>query len=368
MKSTLRKIHRYVSLALAAVWLVQALTGVLMVFHWELDDSMVAGEHRPVAPLSVAAAAQRVQSERPESKVVAFYATAGAADRFDIYIDNALGQTDIVRVDGAGQPLMARPLDHDYRRAGLIQAAIVLHQSLFLGDGGKLFLGFSAFILLTNIIMGLTLAWPRRAEWRRALLPTASRVRIANVFSWHRAVGLWLALPAMVLVVAGMLAAFEEPLDEFLETGAPPSLLANVHSTQVYSLTTAKVAPAVAMQVALQQFPAATPTSMRMPRQNAPWYEVWMKQAGEARRVYGQTAVYVSAEDGRLITVNDALKVSLKQRFVYAVVPTHTGEIVGLPGRLLAMTVGLWLLTMLVLGILLWSGRRRSRAVSSPAA
>ena len=166
MKSTLRKIHRYVSLTLAAVWLVQALTGVLMVFHWELDDALVAGEHRPVAPLAIAAAAQRVQRERPESKVVAFYATAGAADRFDIYLDNALGTTDIVRVNGSGESLMSRPLDYDYRRAGLIQAAIVMHQTLFAGDGGKLFLGFSALILLPNIVMGLTLAWPRRAEWR----------------------------------------------------------------------------------------------------------------------------------------------------------------------------------------------------------
>ena len=190
----------------------------------------------------------------------------------------------------------------------------------------------------------------------------------AMCFSWHRAVGLWLALPATVLIISGMLAAFEEPLDQFLGTGASPAGLAGIRSTRVHSLTTALVAPAVAMQVALQQFPSATPTSMRMPRKDSPWYEVWMKQPGEARRVYGQTAVYVSAEDGRLITVNDALKASLTQRFVYALIPTHTGEIAGLPGRLLALAVGLWLLTMLVLGVMLWSGRRRPRSVSSPAA
>jgi uncharacterized iron-regulated membrane protein len=368
MKATLRKIHRYVSLALAALWLVQALTGVLMVFHWELDDAMVAGEHRPVAAVAVAAAAQRVQREHPGAKVVALYATAGAADRFDIYVENTLGQTDIVRVDGEGNALMTRPLDYDYRRAGLIQAAIVLHQTLFAGDGGKLFLGFSALILLTNITMGLTLAWPRRAEWRRALLPKTSRVRISNMFSWHRAVGLWIALPALVLITSGMLVAFEEPLDDLLGTGAAPAVLAGVTSTRVNSLVTAGVAPEIAMRVALDRFPTATLASMRMPSQGSPWYRVRLRQPGEARRVYGQTAVFISADDGHLIAVDDALKVSATQRFVDALVPTHTGEIAGLPGRLLALVVGLWLLTMLVLGVLLWSGRRRSRSVSSPAA
>ena len=53
MKVWLRKIHRYVSLALAAVWLVQASTGVLMVFHWELDDAWVTGDHRPLEPLAI---------------------------------------------------------------------------------------------------------------------------------------------------------------------------------------------------------------------------------------------------------------------------------------------------------------------------
>lgn len=368
MKGSLKKIHRYVSLGLAAVWLVQALTGVLMVFHWELDDALVAGEHRPVAPVDVAAAAVRVQREYPASTVTAFYATAGAADRFDIYLDNPQGNTDIVRVDGSGRTLVARPLDYDYRRAGLIQAAIVLHQTLFAGEAGKTFLGVSAVFLLTNIVMGLMLAWPRRAEWRRALLPRTSRVRIANVFAWHRAAGLWLALPALCLITAGMLVAFEDPLDELLGTGASPVALAGVHSSRVDSLTTATVAPMVAMQTAMQRFPAAVPTSMRMPGKESPWYQVRLKQPGEARRVYGQTAVFVSADDGRIIAVNDALQASRTQRFVYALIPTHTGEILGNPGRLLAMAVGLWLLTMLVLGVTLWSGRRRSRPLPSPAA
>lgn len=368
MKSTLRKTHRYVSLALAAVWLVQALTGVLMVFHWELDDAMVAGEHRTVAAVAIAAAAQRVQREHPDARVVAFYATAGAADRFDIYVENRFGQTDIVRVDGAGKALMTRPLDYDYRRAGLIQAAIVVHQTLFAGDGGKAFLGFSALILLTNIIMGLTLAWPRRAEWRRALRPKTSRVRVANLFSWHRAVGLWFALPALVLITSGMLVAFEEPLDDLLGTGAAPAALARISSTRVSSLVTAAVAPEIAMRLALDRFPTATLSSMRMPSQGSPWYRVRLRQPGEARRVYGQTAVFISADDGHLIAVDDALKVRAAQRFVDALVPTHTGEIAGLPGRLLALSVGLWLLTMLMLGVTLWSGRRRPLSISSPDA
>jgi uncharacterized iron-regulated membrane protein len=41
--------------------------------------------------------------------------------------------------------------------------------------------------------------------------------------------------------------------------------------------------------------------------------------------------------------------------------PVHTGEAAGLPGRLSAFAVALWLLVMLVLGIGLWIARRRPR-------
>src|SRR5882672_5061386 len=351
MKATLKKVHRYLSLALAAVWLMQARTGAIMVFHWELDDVLVPGPSQSIDPEAVAAAAERVQTERADAKVVAFYATAGTPVRFD----------------GAGRRLVARPLDYDYRRAGFIQAAIVLHQTLFAGDRGKFFLGFSALCLLTNLVLGLKLAWPRRGEWRRALMPPAVRAGAAKIFAWHRACGLWLALPAFILVTAGMLLAFEDPLEELLGTGATPSALEGVTSAQVTSLGTARIAAGEALRVALARFPAAKLSSLRMPSADSPWYRVRVLQAGEPARVYGSTAIYVSAEDGRVLAVENALEAPARQRFVNLLFPVHTGEVAGLPGRLLVLAVSLWLLTMLTLGITLWAVRRKPASVRSSA-
>jgi uncharacterized iron-regulated membrane protein len=43
----------------------------------------------------------------------------------------------------------------------------------------------------------------------------------------------------------------------------------------------------------------------------------------------------------------------------------HTGEAAGPLGRLLSLAFGSWLLTMLVLGIGLWSARRRKLSRSA---
>ena len=46
---TFRQVHRWISLTVAAIWLVQAITGTLSVFRWEIDDWTVAGAHVPAA-------------------------------------------------------------------------------------------------------------------------------------------------------------------------------------------------------------------------------------------------------------------------------------------------------------------------------
>jgi len=59
MKRKLRLLHKYLSLTVAALWLMQAVTGALLVFHWELDDWAVAGSLLEATTSQDQAAAKR---------------------------------------------------------------------------------------------------------------------------------------------------------------------------------------------------------------------------------------------------------------------------------------------------------------------
>ncbi len=53
---------------MAAFWLLQALTGILLVFRWEIDDALVAGPSRPADPAALGA---RIESiARDDGSVV----------------------------------------------------------------------------------------------------------------------------------------------------------------------------------------------------------------------------------------------------------------------------------------------------------
>lgn len=354
VKAVLRKVHRYAGLAFAALWLSQALTGILMVFRWELDDATVAG---PMAPLDVDALGVRIAAlaaERPDLEVYQVYASGGTTGRFDIYRRDPDGNAEIIRVAGDGSVLRSQPFGRGYANAGLIQAAAFLHQTLFAGETGKVFVGLSGLLLLSSIVMGLVIAWPRAGEWRRALVPRTAGAGAAGLHAWHRAAGLWFAGPAAILIAMGALMTIEDSLEGWLgQDFAPPELQA------APALTGNPIGLPLAIRAAQRRFPSAELSGVAMPTHERPWYRVRVRQAGEWRRVYGTTVVYVSAADGRVILQQDALAAPAARAFIDNLYPIHTGEIGGLPGRLVSLAVGVWLVAMLGLGLGLWWVRRR---------
>jgi uncharacterized iron-regulated membrane protein len=352
MKAGLRRLHQYVGLTMLALWLVQCASGVLMVFHWEIGDALVAG---PAGPLDTTALGQRIAgiaASRPGWHVTSLFATGGLPGRFDIFIENDLGLTDVLRVTGSGAVLEQRPADYDYVRAGPIAAAVTLHQSLFAGDRGRWFIGLSGLLLVTNLCVGLRLAWPARGRWRSALLPPRVANWPARLYGWHRAIGLWLVVPAVVFVGAGVLQAFDDPIEDLLGAAPEPPHVAPLR------LPPEPVAVDNAIRVALQRFPGATLSGVRMPTAEMPWYRVRVRQRDDLRRVFGTSAAYVGVVDGQLLKAEDAHDVSWRRRFLDATYAVHTGEFAGPGGRCAALLSGSSLIAAMVLGVLLWTKRR----------
>lgn len=352
-----RSVHRYISLTFAAFWFLQALTGVLLVFHWELDDLSVGARRVPLDVAAVGTKIQQLHTAVPGERVTSVYATGGIDNRFDIRVERNGGKADYVRIDGAGAELRQKPANYDELRGGLIDIAITIHHNLFLGDIGKTFVGISGILLLSNIVLGLLLAWPRRGQWRRTLTPKNLRGgSIAFFYGWHRAIGLWLAFPALLLVATGILSAFEDPVEDLLRGArARPTAPATVASDAVAPT------PPVVLQMALERWPGTVLASLGMPTEKQPWYRVRVRQDGEFRRVYGSTTLFVDARDGKVLMEQDPFLQPVNVQTFEALIPLHTGEALGLPGRILVQLLSFWLLGMIVLGVSLWWKRRSAK-------
>ena len=350
----LRSVHRWIGLVAALFWIVQAVTGALIVFRWEIDDSLVPGARVPVDQYALG---ERIEAIAGGGGIVSsMWASSMAADRFDIHYLDALGTERVMRVDGEGQPLRDRPANLALSGGAVFDRLTEMHQSLLAGESGAWVVRVSGVVLLTNLALGLRLAWPRAGHWQRSLfLRPRGPVRI-TVRGWHRVVGLWGVLPALLIVSAGVLLAFLDDLEQWLGV---------VRCDPIAISVAAAIGPSEALAIALARHPGAKISALQMPQHDHPLYSVRVHASDEVSRNWGVTTVFVNAANGSVLEDHPAPSPGTARGFLDLVYPFHTGQIGGWLGRLVVLLGGVWLITMIGVGILSWAAQRRGSRESS---
>lgn len=351
---TLRSCHKYLGLALGMLWALEALSGTLLVFHREISDAELGSKPVPTDFRRIDARIRAIDHAGGVFRVEQMTVSGGLGDIFDLYEIDAAGRIRILKLDGQGDVLADHPYNYDFPRMTVLQLAYVLHTSLFAGSTGRLFLGATGLLLALTLILALRLAWPPPGQLRRWLWPPAQRRPALKWLTWHRAVGLWLVVPALVFVTAGAVEGLIEPLEHLVALPPLPHVVKVVRPRPL-------VQPSQAITTAMARHPGSRFAILEMPTAQEPWYLVRVLEPGELRRAFGTTAVYVSAADGNVLADQGALEAPFGVRVLADSFPVHTGEFLGLGGRLLSLINGLWLTLMVVLGTTLWLSRRKQR-------
>jgi uncharacterized iron-regulated membrane protein len=345
MKKKLLRLHRWLSLLLFAFWLLQAITGALITFHWEAVDSSIPGVHR-ATDLS-AIEARIADLERSELPARSLWTTAGLADRYAIYLQN--GQKLVIAGDGT---ILS---DAKGRTASIMATLIGLHHDLLAGEPGVWIVGISGIFLLTNLVNGLVLAWPRRRTWRRSLVLSASSSAHARVYSSHRAIGLWAVVPAIVLVASGVMLRFEDTTAWIVGQSPMP--------TQAITPSgPSQIGFERAVRSAQRAIPGGKLTAIVFPTDEDATYRIRLLEPGELRRAYGTSSVAVNSQSGDIEAIFRASEAPLSRSFMDGLFPVHTGEAGGTFGRILVTLLGIWLVVMITFGIRLYLARRRVQA------
>lgn len=350
LRRRLITLHRWLGLGAALFWLIQAITGVIILFHWEVKDGAVAGAHRPT---DLAAIERRIEALAPAGSgatIGSVWTTAGLPDRYEINMKGADGISRSVRIAGDGTVLGTEGPGEGH----VLDTAVGIHHTLLAGDFGDWIVTISGLLLLSNLVFGIVAAWPPRGRWKTVLTPVNKGPAVARLYGWHRAVGLWVAIPALVLVGAGTLLKFEHSVGEMIGADAV-SLPANPPAA------TPPVGFATAASAALGAIPGSTLTSVAYPKDDDATYRIRVLAPGEIRRAYGAGIVLVDANTGAVRGTYPIAEASASRAFMSALYPIHTGESGGTVGRLLTGLIGVWLATMIVVGTLLWYRRTRRK-------
>lgn len=347
-------IFRWLGVAAAFIWLLLAATGVLLTYYFEVNDSLLSKVEMPKNFDGIERRMDTIEAAGGKANVDWIWSTAGLKDRFVIGYTGADGETRLMRIAGDGAVL----LDTAEGDRTFLESVREIHLSLAAGEIGEWILAISGILLLAHLLQGLYRMWPRRGErWgdvlrpRRAASSSSDRLR-----AWYRALGLVGAVPAFIVAGAAVIIHFEHSIED--KIGAPLIYMPLVKPEG------AGAGFAAFARAAEAAIPGSRFVGTSMPTTEDATYRAWVNEPGEYFREdgYGGSLVIVNDNDASVRGVWPLRKASPAYKFMALPYPVHTGEIAGPVGRFLVLLVGLWLMTMTILGLILWNRRRSETA------
>jgi uncharacterized iron-regulated membrane protein len=353
IRGLLIRLHRWLGIGAALFWIIQGVTGTLLSFHFELGDAAISTTHRPTDLIAIEQRLDALETPGTPAKVQWIWTTAGLSDRYVVSRVDADGIARRSQIDGAGTMLRDR-LANEYT---ILETVRAIHIDLLAGQAGHWIMAVTGLLLLTNLIFGLVIAWPRGRAWRQALRPLKTGNPVARSYSLHRSVGLWAVAPAVLIAATGTLMLFESDIRDLVDA---PELVLPANPA-----TGHPVGLAAAVRAGTAAIPGSHFVGTTMPSPTDASYYLWVRAPGELyREGYGGSLVVVDANDGRIRGAYPATQAKPAQAFVASFYPLHTGEAAGIFGRLLGMATGLWLVVTILFGLQLWLRRtvRRRRA------
>ena len=185
---TLRALHRTLGLVIGAFWCLQALTGALVAFRYDLDDALIPGVDVPLNPAALGTRIAEI--ERSGGTVESVWSSGSGRDRFDIYVVNSAGEDETLRVNGAGALLRRTTANEQFTRGALLDGLSTFHESVFAGEPGHWVVGISGGVLLINLLSGVWFARPHRRSWRAEFVQWPTGTAATRLHKWHRLLGL----------------------------------------------------------------------------------------------------------------------------------------------------------------------------------
>ncbi|WP_229429109.1 PepSY domain-containing protein [Massilia sp. ST3] len=384
MKNLIRTVHLWAGLVFGAILVLQGLTGSLLSWRHELDAWLnpgllqvappagkVAGQPAYTEPGVAAAVVERLLEDpaygRPDTLFlpevhgdvfVAWYRPAKPASSWEqavvrqVMVDPA--SLEVLGERNWGEAGLSRPL--------LMPTLFHLHRYLMSGDAGKLVIAVQGVALFLLTLTGIVVWWPKltlSAFWNAITVRHGGNWPKFS-FQLHRAAGFYTAPVLLVLALTGVYFNMPDWVTPGIRAVTP--LTPNTKVTNASDAADPRIGIAAAMAAAQARFPEGRISRVSIPAKAEQPFEVRVRQPGELRQGSGATRVSVDAGSGALLRVLDPLTASGGDWLVSTMFPLHTGEIVGLAGRILVSVAGLTPLAFFITGLVIWLKFRRKPA------
>lgn len=380
MRAGLVLFHRYVGLAIAGFLMVASLSGSLIVFRAELDAWLNPELFRV-----------------PEhGAMFGFGGVAQAVERFDptvrpgtiVYARHPGESAQVVVVPKPDAPspgynqLFVNPYDgailgkRTYGAFGLDRAHLMpflhrFHYTLMIpGNIGVVLLGLVALIWMFDCFVGFFLTLPKGRPFWPKWRPAWGIKRKAGFYrvnlDLHRASGLWLwpilFLLAITSVAVGLETEIFRPvLSALLPTSGEPERPKGSTPDGAEGLGFDEAVLKATTEARLRGWTGKALVAYLISSNH-----VFGVRFGDVRQPgFGPSVLFVDQGTGRILRADEAGSGLAGDKVSQLMLPTHTGRVAGLAGRIIICVAGLVIAMLSITGIVVWWKKRAPRVARS---
>ncbi|MCF8709657.1 PepSY-associated TM helix domain-containing protein [Rhizorhapis sp. SPR117] len=350
LRPVLLKIHRYCGLVAALFVLVQALSGIVLIYRGELARvidpvGMVRQSNSGNAPLSdILIAVQRSYPEREIQRLAFPVAKDGV---YFAHMADRTGNMIYTTVDPGSSKILSTGSIWHYPT----EAALLVHYQLMSGKIGLAVVICTDLSILMMMTSGLLYWWPAKGRFAKSLTirwNSSFRLLLRQV---HRSTGIIVTIVIGTSALTGLAMA--------IAMMVTPGPLSQAPAKEMPSVNWGHADRALALAQA--RFPGAAVRDIRMP---APGLFNIFLFAPERNPEAVHTVALDLAKTQVLATTAAA-----NDRHIWVpMLPIHDGKTFGEAGRALILLGGLSLVFLAITGPLMWyQGYRRQRRKTAPA-
>jgi uncharacterized iron-regulated membrane protein len=345
--------HLWLGLIAGLFIALLGITGAVMAFEQEIDHALhphlwYVTAPPAARPLTLAQIGAAVERAFPGDTITAYQASTKPRLSYQVGLSGRLVFVNQYSGELLGQLRLGGGPD-------LLNVIHQLHTHLLWrgrAQVGKKVVTGAALVLLWMLLSGVYLWWPLkrvRISWRG----TAAR---RSWFDVHNITGVLALALLLVLSATGVVMGFEGISTRvfYRMTGSQPAPRLDLH-VPVPSGKATPIGPDSAFAIARAALPGALPFETDVPAPGAAY--LVRARYPEDRTPGGRSQVVIDSYTGRVLFAQGSRSAPAGARVVIANRAIHTGDILGVPGKVLVSLASLAAVLQVVTGLLMWLQR-----------
>lgn len=360
-------LHLYLGLSLGLVFVLSGLTGSALVFYVELDEiinpvlqiTTAQSQQKPQSYETIFQALSKSQPDRTGAWRLEMPRHNQAMMMARYYKAKEKEHLHFAPLIAWVNPYTAEVVSTRFWGEFVMTWIYDLHFSLLLDKTGKILMGIAGIVLLVLVFAGLYLWWPKSGKLKSAFVIKQKASTERFVYDLHKVNGVYSLFIVVLLLVSGAILELPDYFNPLLAKLSPLYQPAANLSSVAADQTRISLDKAVLVATAL--YPNTELRWIETPSNSQSAYRIMLYQNGEPSKRFPKTTVWIDQYSGKVLSVREPRSETFGDTFLNWMHPLHSGEIAGLPGRIIVFISGFIPCVLYVTGLLRWQQKRKAK-------